>query len=263
MNTLVLVYIITALLGLCVGSFLNVAILRIPEGESIAFPPSRCPKCKSKIKWYDNIPLLSYLFLGGKCRNCKNKISLQYPAVELANCLLWIICVIRFWGISPYYAVICMAACSVLVCIFVIDIHCHLIFYRFQVLLFALASASMLTKQGESAVDRLIGFAAGGILLLVIYLVFLYVVKREGIGIGDIILMAASGLMVGWQGLKLLMLVSSISACIVLLAVRIINRIRDRFTEYPFAPFIVLGDLVALFFGEQIIRWYLNLFIGG
>lgn len=257
------VYILTAVLALCIGSFLNVVIYRVPEGKSVAFPPSHCPKCQNQIKWYDNIPVLSYIFLRGKCRSCGKKISLQYPAVELANTLLWILCVYMFWEKSPVYALICMAICSVFICIFVIDIHCHLIFYRFQISLFVLTAASVLTKQGPSLTDRLIGFGAGAVVLTLIYLTFLVIIKREGLGIGDIILIATSGLLTGWQGLILVMLISSVSACFVLLAVRIASKKHDRFAEYPFAPFIVFADLMTLFFGGQIIESYLRLVIGG
>lgn len=263
MNIKAIVYILTALTGLCVGSFLNVVIYRVPNAVSVAFPPSHCPKCAKNIKWYDNIPILSYILLRGKCRNCGCRISLRYPAVETVNCLLWLLCVFMLWDANIVYCIISMAVCSVMICIFIIDIDHCLIFYRFQIALALLAAAGMFTGQGAGVIDRLIGLAAGLVLFALIYLVFLFLIKREGIGIGDIILMATSGLLVGWQGIILVMFVSSVTASIVLLTVRCLNKENDRFHEYPFAPFIVFGDLIALFFGGQIIDFYMRFVIGG
>ncbi len=258
-----IVYILTALTGLCFGSFLNVLIYRVPNAMNVALPPSHCPKCGKNIRWYDNIPVLSYIILRGKCRDCKARISWRYPVVEIANCLLWLLCVFVFWETNIVYSLIAMAVCSTLICILAIDIDCCLIFYRFQIALAALGAAALFTLKKAEVTDRLIGAAAGGVVFAAIYLVFYLVIKREGIGLGDVMLMASSGLLIGWQGLILVMFVSSVTASIVLVAVKHVKKINDRFHEYPFAPFIVLGDLVALFFGERIIDIYMNLIIGG
>ena len=105
---LVVAYVFAGLFGICIGSFLNVVIYRVPNGMSVAFPGSHCPKCGYQLKWYDNIPVLSYLMLGGKCRGCKERISPRYATVELANMLLWLLSVALFWERSIVFA--CVAA---------------------------------------------------------------------------------------------------------------------------------------------------------
>lgn len=136
-------YILTGLLGLCVGSFLNVVIYRVPQHMSLAKPRSHCTRCGNTLRWYDNIPVLSYLLLGGKCRKCKSHISLRYTIVELANMLLWLACAALFEGTSIPLACIYMAVCSVFVCVFFIDLEHQLIFDRFQIILLVLAVASI------------------------------------------------------------------------------------------------------------------------
>ena len=120
--------VLTILLSLVVGSFLNVVIYRLPRNMSLAKPGSHCPKCNSPIKWYDNIPVLSYLFLGGKCRNCKEKISFRYPMIELLNCALWFVSLLIFTNfiistndLNWYRFIVGCIASSTLICIFFID----------------------------------------------------------------------------------------------------------------------------------------------
>lgn len=258
-----MIYLFTTLLGLSVGSFLNVLIYRVPKGLSIVSPPSHCVSCNRKIRCYHNIPVLSYLFLKGKCKDCGAKISLRYPAVEISNALLWLLCAGVFWEKSVVYSLSAMAACSALICIFAIDIDCKLIFYRFQAAFFLFSAVPLLTMEKEKIIEHLIGLAAAAIVFSLLYFAFLLITKREGIGLGDVFLMATSGLLVGWRGLVLVMFLSSVIAAVTLLIVKRVQKIKDRFYEFPFAPFIVIGDLVALFFAEQIIQSYMRLIIGG
>ena len=114
----VVAYIMASVVGLCVGSFLNVVIYRLPNKMSLAFPPSHCTSCDYTLKWYDNIPVISWLMLGGKCRKCKQPISVRYTVVEAANTAFWLLSVALFWKESPLYAVVCAVACSLLICVF-------------------------------------------------------------------------------------------------------------------------------------------------
>ena len=130
---LIVTYILAGLIGLCVGSFLNVVIYRVPNEMSLSKPRSHCPKCDCVLHWYDNIPILSYIMLGGKCRNCKESISIRYTLVEILNMLLWILSVYLFYEVSIVYCIISMICCSLLICVFFIDLEHMLIFNRFSI----------------------------------------------------------------------------------------------------------------------------------
>ena len=257
----VVLYVLTAVYGLCVGSFLNVVIYRVPLGMSLASPPSHCPGCQNRIKWYDNIPVLSYLLLGGKCRHCKEHISFRYTLVELLNTVLWVLAVWMLWQTGAANAVIAAVVCSVLVCVCFIDLEHRIIPDRFQVMLLALGALSVVLDfcGGNTgvAVSRLIGGGAG---LLVFWLIAFVGEKCKGVevlGGGDVKLCAVMGLVLGWQKLLLAVLVASLAACV---AVPISKSLRNEDNEFPFAPFLTAGFTVALLFGEPIIRFYLSLF---
>lgn len=251
-----------AAIGLCIGSYLNVVIYRVPLKMSTAHPPSHCPNCDKPIKWYDNIPILSYIILGGKCRNCKCRISPRYMLVEAANMVLWLACLLINGPENLPWAVICSIACSVLLCIAFIDLEHMIIPDRFQVILLILGcvaiGASFFHEDGISWVQRLVGFGVGGGIFTAIYLIYLLVRKQEGMGIGDIKLVAVLGLLLGpWQ-LLIAILAASLSAAIILV---IVQRVQgESGKEYPFAPFIAAGALIAILFGQQIQSFYLGLF---
>ena len=118
----VIAFVLFGVFGLCIGSFLNVVIYRLPLGMSLAKPDSHCTKCNYFLKWYDNIPVLSYLMLGGKCRKCKSPISPRYMLVEIFTCLCFLACALLFWKHNPVYAVISALFCCSLICIFFIDL---------------------------------------------------------------------------------------------------------------------------------------------
>ena len=256
-----IIYTLVAILGLCVGSFLNVVIYRVPEGMSVAFPSSHCPKCGYNLRWYDNIPILSYLILGCKCRKCREHISIRYTLVEIANMLLWLLSAILFWKESIVYACVAMIASSVLICIFFIDLEHMLIFNRFTLTIVALGLVAMFFDSYTTILDHVIGGASGALVFVGLYFGSILVLKKEGFGWGDVKLVAAAGLLLGWQKLVLSMLIASVSACIVLLLVKLINK-DENGKEYPFAPFIVAGIMTSLLVGEPIITWYMNLILG-
>ena len=259
----IVAYVMFAIVGLCVGSFLNVVIYRVPNKMNLAFPASHCTTCDYTLKWYDNIPVLSYLMLGGKCRSCKQRISPRYMLVEIFNALLWTLSVLMFWEIEVkaiIYTCMAVVVSSVLICIFFIDLE-HMIIYNrftFTVAVCGLVAAGLNTTRWY---DHLIGAAAGAIVFLAIYFGSILIIKREGLGFGDVKLAAAAGLLLGWQKFLLAMLIASVVGSIVLLVLRAVRK-DEQGREYPFAPFIVAGMLFALFFGDPVINWYLGLILG-
>ncbi len=255
--TLLCVYVLAGLIGLCVGSFLNVVIYRLPNGMSLSHPGSHCPKCEYSLKWYDNIPVLSYLFLGGRCRGCRAPISPRYMTVELLNALLWLLSVRQFFAESIVYMAVAMAVSSLLICVFFIDLEHMLIFNRFHVLLALCGVVAMFTDSFTAWHDHLIGAAVGGMVFAALYYGSIAVLKVEGLGFGDVKYAAAAGLLLGWQKFIPAILIASVLGCVCMVAA---NRIRhaEKYTEYPFGPFLVLGTLLAMFFGDPIIDWYLG-----
>lgn len=256
----VYLYVMTAVLGVSVGSFLNVVIYRLPREMSLAFPPSHCTSCNYTLRWYDNIPVFSYLFLGGKCRKCGAHISIRYTLVELANMLLWLASVALFWKTSPVYAILAALASTVGICIFFIDLEHMIIPDRFTVMTGILGAVAIFFDSSTRWWDHLIGCAAGGLTFLLIYYLAIWVFKREGMGWGDVKLAFAVGLLLGWQKFLLAMLLASVVGSVVLVC---LNRLRgeDKRTEYPFGPFIIGGAVVAMLVGTPIIEWYLRLLL--
>ena len=257
---LTVAYILCGLLGLCVGSFLNVVIYRVPLGMSVARPASHCPLCSAKIRLYDNIPIVSYILLGGKCRSCKGRIPFRYTAVEALNCALWLLCVLVYHTNLIFMIVSC-AVCSVCICVFFIDLEHMIIPDRFQVILGVLAVASVFFDTEYDWLSHLIGLAAA----LVVFIAVGYAVsrykKRESLGGGDIKFAACAGLLLGWQRFILMMLIASVSASVVLLIKS--KRSKDETSkEYPFGPFLATGAVLALLFGHYVIEWYIKLLVG-
>lgn len=268
---LIIIYVLAGIIGLSVGSFLNVVIYRVPLDMSIATPGSHCPKCQYKLKWYDNIPIISYIILKGKCRSCKEHISIRYTIVEVITMLLWLAVVVRFIHLDQSYifAGIAMLAIVAFMAIFFIDLEHQIIPDRFNLMIAGLAIVIIITNVifKDNVVlfdkipweDRLLGFVFGGLLFLIFHYGSILIIKREALGFGDVKLVAACGLLLGWKSLLLAILISSVIASIVLLAVRK-KRNDGKFTEYPFAPFLVFGMTFAMFFGPQIANWYSSLF---
>ena len=253
--------VLAGILGLCVGSFLNVVIYRLPREMSLAKPSSHCTKCNYSLKWYDNIPVLSWIILGGRCRKCREPISVRYTAVELANMAFWLLSVLLFFRESPIYAVTSAIVCSALICIFFIDLEHMLIYNRFIIIIAAGGALTTFYDGYTDPIDHIIGALAGGGVLALLYFGAMLIMKREAMGLADVKLVAAAGLLLGWQRLILAILIGSVVGSIVMVAMnRVKNKEKD--TEYPFGPFICGGVLLALFAGEPILTWYVNLILG-
>lgn len=261
----VTVIVLTLLIGLCVGSFLNVVIYRLPNSMSLAKPKSHCPNCNYQLKWYDNIPLLSYIILGGKCRNCKNKISIRYPIIEFTNMTLWFLALMLNTNFiisslqTNYlmFALTCISF-SVLLCVFCCDLDNMEIPDEFQLSLLILGIVGFLSSD-ISASSKVYGFLLGGGFFGVFALLFYLIKKKEGLGFGDIKLMAVLGLFMGLQNTIICIILSTVSGAIVLSILSIKNK-GEKNKEYPFATFIVPCAIISMLAGNFIANWYLSLF---
>lgn len=255
---LICAYIFLSLTGLCVGSFLNVVIYRMPNNMSLARPGSHCPACKYELRWYDNIPVLSYIILGGRCRKCKTHISFRYTAVEIVNTLLWALCVFLFWEVSIPLAIVYMIASSVFICIFFIDLEHKVIFDRFHVVLLLLGAAAIFFDEKTSVLSHFIGAVAGFGVFFIIAWSCEKLLKREGLGGGDVKLAGAVGFLLGWERLLLGLVIATIPAAVIMSVLSKGKTGEDR--QFPFAPFLTVGFAVSMLFGWKIIECYLALF---
>ena len=253
---LAVAYILAGIVGLCVGSFLNVVIYRVPNKMSIAKPNSHCPACNYELRWYDNIPVISYFTLGGKCRSCKSHISFRYTVVEIANAVLWVLCVHLFWEKSIALTCIYALVFSVFICIFFIDLEHKLIFDRFQIILLVLGIINIFFDKDFGWLSHIIGAAAGFAVFFLVAWVFEKVTGREGLGGGDVKLALVAGLLLGWERLILSLIIATVPAAIIMSIATKGKEGEDR--EFPFAPFLIIGFSVAILFGTQILNWYLS-----
>lgn len=259
--------VLTIIIGLVVGSFLNVVIYRLPNDMSLAFPPSHCPKCNHPIKWYDNVPLLSYIILKGKCRHCHEHISIRYPLVELTNTLLWFVSLMMFTNfiiptnpMSWLKFIVSCIICSTLLCIFFTDLDHMEIPEIFQLILLVCGLVLLLEDVSfNNILLKVTGFIGAGLLFIITNFIYKLIRKRDGIGFGDVELMACAGLILGGYKVMFALLISCIAGAIILIIVNFIKKNGDRNKEYPFAIFLVPGILIALFVGNYVVDWYLKL----
>ena len=248
MNLLVLV------IGLCIGSFLNVCIYRIPREESIAYPSSHCTSCGYELKFYDLIPVFSYIFLKGRCRKCKEKVSHIYPTIEIINGLIYLILFIKF-GLTfefVFYSILS----SLLIVISIIDIKTKEVYSSTTI--FGLLIAIIYIISGVyfakiSIVNNVLGGVIGyGIIYLIILL-------TRGMGEGDADIAGICGLFIGIKGilvsLFLAIVIAGIAASIILLLKK-----KDKKSEIAFGPYIALGTFIWILIGEKLLTIYLNFF---
>lgn len=255
------IYALYFIIGAVFASFSLVLIYRLPRGMSIVSPGSTCFNCNNKIKPYDNIPILSYILLKGKCRYCKTKIPIRDFFVELINAVLYLVIAVLFFKISIPFSIIASLSVTVLIAIACIDYDCMYIPNSLLIVLFCLAIAMILFCPFTNIYSHLIGLALGGGILLLIYGVGYALIKREVVGFGDVKLMAVLGLLLGWENILFTYVFGFVVACIVLVVVRAVKKDKTKFKEYPFAPFLVFSAIIALFCGEIIFNAYLGLFV--
>ncbi len=252
-------YLSVASLGAVIGSFLNVCIYRLPRRESVAWPGSHCPHCSVPIQWHDNIPLLSYLILRGRCRHCRNPISWRYPVVEAVNATGY---VALLWVFGPTWTTVAYAALfSALLVVAGTDLSHKMIpnMITFPGMVLGLVSAATVLPLGLA--EGVLGLVVGGGVLWFVAWVSPYVFGKEGMGGGDIKLLGMIGAFLGWKPALMTIMLGSFLGSIIgvsLIAARIIKR--DDYI--PFGPFLVCGALVALFFGQPLIAWYQGLLAG-
>jgi len=254
-ETEIILIFILGLLGLIVGSFSNVCIYRIPRNESIIYPASHCPKCHSNISPKDNIPLLSYILLKGKCRNCKSKISMQYPVVELLTGLTYLI-IYWIYGLSIQTLVYIILS-SALIIIAFIDLQKQIVPDVISLPGIVIGFILSFFVPYISFVDSIIGIAVGGGIILVIGLAGSVIFKKEAMGGGDVKLAAMVGAFLGWRYIIISLFLGFFLGALTGI-ILIVTKIKKREDTIPFGPFIVMGSLITLLWGEQIISWYLR-----
>lgn len=277
-------YIFVFLFGAAIGSFLNVVIYRVPNEESVIFPNSACPNCKNSIKSYDNIPILSWLILRGKCRSCKTPISSRYPAVELLTALIFLLTYSQI-GFNAFLPVCLIFAASIIALIFIdaenmilpnvityplliFALSVRLIypiffgksfFYDFQI--FPLTLLQHYPDWVISISGALIGAVLGGGSLWLVGVIWKWLRGVDAMGLGDVKMMFAVGALLGWRLTLLSIFLGAFSGAIIGVFLIARQKEKDFQTQIPFGIFLGIGSIIALLFGERILNWYLSMFV--
>lgn len=259
MDVTVVHYAVAGVLGALVGSFLNVCIHRLPRGESLIWPASHCPACAAPIAPYDNLPLLSYAALGGRCRACRGRISWRYPLVETANAASYVL--VLWWFGATWAAAAYAVLLSALLAVTAIDLSHQIIPDVITLPGIGLGLLASGTVLPTGWLNSLLGILVGGGLLWLVAWGSPYVFGKEGMGGGDIKLLAMIGAFLGWKPALLTIMVGAIAGSLVGLSLIALKALkRDQYI--PFGPFLALGAVVALFFHEHIVHWYTGLLDG-
>lgn len=265
------------ILGLCVGSFLNVVIYRIPkilefqwqeeckeffnintenniQKISLSKPSSTCPNCDHKIKFYENIPVLSYIFLGGKCSQCKQKISLRYPFIELLTAAFSLLCIYYFGANSKGFTAVVFI--WFLIALTFIDFDTQLLPDNLTLPLLWLGLVVNLQTTFVPISDAVLGAIVGYLSLWSVFWIFKLFTGKEGIGYGDFKLLAALGAWSGWQMILPIILMSSVVGAVVGISLIVASKL-GKDVPIPFGPYLAGGGVLALFFGDQILQFWL------
>ena len=253
-NAVLIVLII--LFSLSIGSFLNVVIHRLPKRESLVSPGSRCPSCNKRIRFYDNIPLLSFLILNGKCRHCGAAISWRYPVVEGLTALV-IMALFTVYGWSWHF---CAYGILILFLIPIsfIDLETGFIPDKLTIPAFLMGIIFLVAFQIVNWKSALIGAVSGGALLVFLMILGKFIFKKDAMGMGDVKLLVLIGVYVGFPAVLISLFLGSIAAFIMIL-VGLITKKQDLESTIPFGPFIAIGTLTYLLGGKSLIAWYLGL----
>jgi leader peptidase (prepilin peptidase)/N-methyltransferase len=277
-------YIFIFIIGTAIGSFLNVVIHRVPNGESIVFPNSACPNCKKLIKPYDNIPILSWLILGGKCRNCQNPISPRYLFVELLTGFLFLLV---YWsvGFNAFLPVVLVFVAAIVSLVFVdaehmilpnvitypllvfallVRLFFPLLFgadYFFELKVFPLNQMQNYPVWLVSVVGAVLGAIVGGGFLWLVGAIWKKLRGVDAMGLGDVKMMFAVGALLGWRLTLLSIFIGAFAGAIIGVFVIARQKEKDFQTQIPFGIFLGIGSILSLLFGEQIIHWYTDNFL--
>lgn len=241
---------LAALVGLVIGSFLNVLILRLPASESVVAPASRCPRCKTPLRWYHNVPLVSWLALRGRCAFCKEPISWQYPAVEASTAAIW---GANVWalGATPE-ALRAIVFLTLLLAIAVTDARFYIIPDELSLGGAVLGLVLSLLPGQPSIVEAVIGLVVGGGVLWIVAIVGTWAFRKEAMGGGDIKMLAMIGAFLGWKGALLTIFLGALAGTIVFVPIAWKT---DKLV--PFGVFLSLGAALAYYVGDDLLRWYL------
>ncbi len=247
-------YLIVLAFGLILGSFYNVLIYRLPRNISVVFPSSHCPNCNEKIRWYDNIPLISYIILKGRCRNCGAKISIQYPLVELSSGLLAMYSYYR-WHLSPE-ALIVYIFFSALLVLSLIDLKFFILPDIITLPGIAVGLLSSLVREDITLIQSLVGAGVGFLIPFLIYIFYVKVRGMEGLGFGDVKLLTMIGAFTGVYGVIVSLFLGSILGLIFALP----SILKNRNTQFviPFGPFISLGCFIGYLLKDRILSFVLT-----
>ncbi len=249
-------YTLAALFGLLIGSFLNVCICRLPKDESIVWPASHCTSCGRALAWYENIPVASFLALGGRCRTCRASISIQYPIVELLTALI-VVGALAWYGLTPLFFLRAAFACAMLV-LFVVDLQHQILPNEITLpgIVLGLAASVFLEPGWRSA---LIGAVAGAGVLWLVGWTYERVRHQEGLGFGDVKMLGMIGAFLGWPLMLLTLVVASLAGSVVGLGL-IAARRGDMGSKLPFGSFLAVGAIVAALAGPDLIAWYTSFY---
>lgn len=256
MTSIVLVLAIL-FLGAIIGSFLNVCIYRIPAEISIVSPPSRCPNCGASIRWYQNIPIFSYLMLRGKCGSCRVGISWRYPIVEALTGALFVL-VFNSFQFSAATVVYWLFVAALIVITF-IDLDHQIIPDVISLPGIVVGFLCSFVIPWLSWSDSLLGILLGGGSLYLVAFLYEFLTKKEGMGGGDIKLLAMLGAFLGWKAILPIIFISSLIGSLVGIPLMLVKK-ADSKLAIPFGPFLALGALIYLFWGPQLIAWYLSFY---
>lgn len=245
----VFLYIIVFLYGILIGSFVNVVIYRVPKKENIVTTRSHCMSCGYQLKWYDLFPIFSYLALGGRCRKCKTKLSVQYPLIEGLNGLLYLVVFARY-GLSVD-SLIYSLLFSALLALSVIDFRTYEIPIGFNYFILALGLIRVLTDWG-SWLEYVIGLFAVSMIILVLYCVS----KGQWIGGGDLKLMAAAGLLLGWKCILLAFVLGCVIGSVIHLTRMAVSKVGHMLA---FGPYLALGIALSALWGQEMAAWYVGM----
>lgn len=254
LQLLVALYI--AVFGLIVGSYLNVVVYRLPLGLSTVRPRSRCPGCGSLIRARDNVPVLSFLVLRGRCRTCGTPISWRYPLVEATTGALFVGCLLRF-GLSPQALVAVVFGCLMLV-LGLIDYDHMILPDQLTLPGIAVGLATQLAAPLAGLLPAVIGAVLGAGILLAVWALWWAIRREEGMGLGDVKMLALVGAFLGWSGVLVTLFFATLTGSLVGLALMRWGSL-DMRSRLPFGVFLALGGLVALFFGDALVSWYAGL----
>lgn len=247
---------VAALFGACIGSFLNVVIHRLPRGQSVVTPPSRCPTCGYLLRWYDNVPVFGWLLLRGRCRQCRNRISIQYPIVELLTALLFAL-VVWLTPPGPLLASRLVLVC-ILIVLFGIDLE-HQILPNSITLPGIVAGLLFSTIAPPGWRDALIGTVLGAAILYAIAWAYYLWRREEGLGMGDVKMLAMVGAFLGWKAVLVTLVLASFSGASIGVALIALQRGNMKLA-LPFGTFLAMGTLAAMLVGDPMVNWYAGFF---